>query len=106
MTADIQSAALVSTQGCAMLPGEASAPASGGLRILVVEDDRNTADSACMLLAIDGHLVEVVHDGAAAIDNICRGWPDVVLLDIGLPGMNGYAIATAVLRMDLASRRH
>jgi CheY-like chemotaxis protein len=84
-----------------MLPGDPSAPVSDGLRILVVEDDRDTADSARMLLTLNGHLVEVVHDGDAAVENIRRGWPEVVLLDIALPGMNGYAIARAVSAMQL-----
>lgn len=63
------------------------------LRILVVEDDADTANSLAILLRLEGHDVRSVRDGPAALAfvGICK--PDMVLLDIGLPGMDGYEVA-------------
>ena len=63
------------------------------LRILVVEDDKDVADSTAMLLQEEGHDVRVAHDGTAGIDLALDQPPAVVLLDIGLPGLNGYEVA-------------
>jgi PAS domain S-box-containing protein len=68
-------------------------------RIVVVDDNVDAAESLALLLQYDGHEVQVAHDGHAALD-VARGFhPDVVLLDIGLPGMNGYDVARR-LRVD------
>lgn len=70
------------------------------LRILVVEDNRDAAESLRMLLSLSGHQVETVHAGAPALTAAARFRPDVVLCDIGLPGgMDGYEVARA-LRAD------
>lgn len=63
------------------------------LRILVVDDDRDVADSTAMLLRQDGHEVHVVYDGAEAIRLAREQPPAVVMLDIGMPGLNGYEVA-------------
>jgi CheY-like chemotaxis protein/two-component sensor histidine kinase len=78
-------------------PGDAHSPA-GGLqrRILVVDDNIDAASVLARLLGQFGHLVEVVHDGESAIDLVDGFAPDVVLLDIGLPGMDGYAVAREI----------
>jgi CheY-like chemotaxis protein len=63
------------------------------MRVLVVEDNRDSADSLRLLLALYGYEVAVAycgHDGVRAAQQ-CR--PDVVLCDIGLPGLDGYAVA-------------
>jgi CheY-like chemotaxis protein len=63
------------------------------LRILVVEDNRDSADSLRLLLELSGHEVAVAytgHDGVRAAEQ-CQ--PDVVLCDIGLPGLDGYGVA-------------
>lgn len=65
-------------------------------RILVVDDNRDSADSLAMLLALHGHETETAHDGAAAIEGIARRRPDVVLLDIGLPSLSGYDVCRRV----------
>jgi CheY-like chemotaxis protein len=75
------------TQGA---PGAAQTQA---LHILVVDDDADVAKSTAMLLETCGHQVCTVQDGAAAIEAACRCRPDVILLDIGMPGMNGYEVA-------------
>jgi len=62
-------------------------------RVMVVDDNRDAADSLCMLLQLDGHDVHVAYDGASALDQTARLRPQVVLLDIGMPGMNGYEVA-------------
>jgi two-component system CheB/CheR fusion protein len=63
-------------------------------RILVVDDNRDAADSlARYLTRVMGQRVEVAYDGPGAVDVARRFRPDVVLLDIGLPGMSGYEVA-------------
>ena len=64
-----------------------------GLRILLVEDHPDTANSTKVLLGMWGHEVEVAPDGPTALQAAQARQPDVVLLDIGLPGMDGWAVA-------------
>lgn len=66
---------------------------SSRLRILVVDDNVDAAESIAMLLSLDGHEVRSVHSGQEALDAVRPFEPDVVLLDIGLPGMDGYEVA-------------
>jgi signal transduction histidine kinase len=70
-----------------------------GRRVLVVDDNADMARGMARFLRAAGHTVEVVHDGAAALDAARAFGPDVVLLDIGLPGMDGYEVASR-LRAD------
>jgi signal transduction histidine kinase len=81
-------------------PSEQNALASGKLRVLVVEDAEDVAQSLKMLLVFWGHDVRVVHDGLAALVAYRTYQPDVVLLDIGLPGMNGYDVAKQLRRQQ------
>jgi CheY-like chemotaxis protein/two-component sensor histidine kinase len=62
-------------------------------RILVVDDNEDAASTLAMLLEIMGHEVHTVHDGEAALQLAQDFAPQVVLLDIGLPRMNGYEVA-------------
>jgi len=62
-------------------------------RILVVDDNRDAAESLAMLLRFSGHETQLAHDGPEAVEVAQSFRPDVVLLDIGLPGMNGYDVA-------------
>ncbi len=78
-------------------PGEPGEP--GGLRILVIEDNVDAAETLRDLLEIFGHQVEVAQTGALGIASARRFHPEVVLCDIGLPGMDGYAVASE-LRQD------
>jgi PAS domain S-box-containing protein len=70
--------------------------ARGSLRILVVDDNRDAAQSLSLLLTSEGHSVSLAHDGYAALEVALAERPQVVLLDIGLPGMDGYAVARAL----------
>ena len=62
-------------------------------RVLIVDDNRDAADSLAALVGLAGHDVRVVHDGPAALTVAEAFRPEVVLLDIGLPGMSGYEVA-------------
>ena len=67
-------------------------------RILVVDDNRDAADSLGMLLQFHGADVRVVHDAAAALEALTAYRPSVVLLDIGMPGIDGYELARRARR--------
>jgi CheY-like chemotaxis protein len=66
------------------------------LRILVVDDDRDAVASLAMLLKITGNETRTAHDGVEAVESAEAFRPDVVLLDIGLPKMNGYDAARRI----------
>jgi CheY-like chemotaxis protein/two-component sensor histidine kinase len=65
-------------------------------RVLIADDNRDAADSLAMLLRIEGHEVKVVHDGAEALEALKSMRPEVALLDIGMPKMNGYDVARRI----------
>lgn len=62
-------------------------------RILVVDDNVDAAESLQMLLGVFGHTVEIAHEGVTALQVAWAFKPDLVFLDIGLPGMDGYEVA-------------
>ena len=70
--------------------------ATGLLRILVVDDNRDSASSLALLLKRLGHAVEIAHDGAEAVEAAASFQPELVLLDIGLPKLNGYEAAPLI----------
>jgi CheY-like chemotaxis protein len=74
-----------------------------GLYILLVEDHQDTADTTATLLRLFGHQVDIASDGPRALALAQVKQPDVVLLDIGLPGMSGYEVAKK-LRSEQKSR--
>ncbi len=67
-----------------------------GKRVLVVDDNVDAADSAAEILRLLGNNVSVAYDGLAAVHAVDEWQPDVVLLDIGLPGIDGYEVARRV----------
>ncbi len=74
-------------------PTELGLPA---LRVLVVDDNIDYADGVATLLRASGYEVEVVHNGPDALNAAITFQPDVVVLDIGLPGMDGYEVARRI----------
>ena len=75
--------------------GDRATPASQ-LRILVVDDNRDAATSLSMMVQIMGNSVLTAHDGEEAVTMAQKHRPDVILLDIGMPKMNGYEAARAI----------
>lgn len=79
---------------------------SAALRVLVVDDNRDAAESLATLLELEGFEVRTVHDGLEALAAAAAWRPHGVVLDIGLPGMNGHQVATALrARWDPTSMR-
>jgi signal transduction histidine kinase len=62
-------------------------------RILIVDDNTDAADSLAMILNMDGHRAEPVYDARTALERVGTFAPEIILLDIGLPGMDGYEVA-------------
>jgi PAS domain S-box-containing protein len=81
-------------------PAETVAAAGPARRILVVDDHQDSTDSLALFLRLRGHEVRTAHDGPSALDEIERYRPEVVFLDLGLPGMSGYDVARQVRKMD------
>jgi CheY-like chemotaxis protein len=75
-----------------------------GSRILVVDDSVDSAETLAELLRIWGHDVRMAHDGAEAVEAAREYKPEVVLLDLGLPGMDGYAVAPQLKKDGTAGR--
>lgn len=71
-------------------------PAKPRLRILVVDDNPDSAMSMAMVLSMMGHETQTAHDGEAAVSTAEAFRPHVVLLDIGLPKLNGYEVAQRI----------
>jgi signal transduction histidine kinase len=74
-------------------PGDEGAPGLAPMRILVVDDNEDAAVSIAMVLGLDGHRVETAHAPREALARASRFRPDLALLDIGLPEMDGYELA-------------
>jgi signal transduction histidine kinase/ActR/RegA family two-component response regulator len=75
---------------------DAAAAATGVLRVLIVEDNPDAAEMLELAVSTLGHHTAVAHDGATAVALASDLMPDVIFLDIGLPVMNGYAVARAL----------
>jgi PAS domain S-box-containing protein len=65
-------------------------------RVLVVDDNQDSAELMSVLLEFEGHEIHIAHDGQAAVDTAATFQPHVVLLDIGLPRLNGYEAAARI----------
>lgn len=82
-------------------PSEANQPMakdanSVGLRVLVIEDNVDAAESLCILLQLNGHTTEKAHSGPAGVKAAQAFLPDAVLCDLGLPGLDGYDVARSL----------
>ena len=71
-------------------------PSTPALKVLIVEDDADSREMLQLLLELDGHDVRVAGNVAAALDQIAREAVDAVVIDIGLPGMDGYELARQI----------
>jgi CheY-like chemotaxis protein len=77
---------------------------AAGLRVLVVDDNRDVADTTATILRLSGCDTHVAYDGHTGLEAVERLNPDAILLDIGLPGLDGYQVAER-LRAQPAHRR-
>ena len=66
------------------------------LHVLVIEDDDDSRDMLRTCLELDGHQVEVAHDGLSGVEAARTTRPDIVLTDVGLPGLDGYEVARQI----------
>ena len=82
----------------AMVPAPAATPITQGCRVLVVDDNLDAAQTLSDLLRMTGHEVHMVHDGLDAVTEAVAWCPDVVLLDISLPGLSGFEVAKRIRR--------
>ena len=71
-----------------------------GIKILIVDDNTDSADTLATLLRFSGHHVEVAYDGPTGLEAAQAFDPNVVILDIGLPGMDGFAVAQNMRERD------
>ncbi len=78
---------------------EPGSPApSTSRQVLIVDDNVLSAETLALLIGLSGHEAHVAHSGFAALEAAEAYHPDVVLLDIGLPGMDGYEVARCLRR--------
>src|ERR1041385_3928819 len=89
----------VTAKALAITPVSQAARDHDYRRVLVVDDNVDAADCLGTMLAVKGHQVEVAYDGFDAVETAKRQKPDVILLDIGLPGRDGYEVAQ-ILRAE------
>ncbi|HEU5135693.1 MAG TPA: response regulator [Steroidobacteraceae bacterium] len=69
-------------------------------RVLVADDNRDAGETLAMLLRLDGHEVYVATDGLEAVDMFTRERPEVVILDIGMPGLSGHEVAKRIRELN------
>jgi PAS domain S-box-containing protein len=95
-----------SSSGVAAEPTTADTAVSrqAGRRILVVDDNVDVADSLAAVLSALGHKASAVYSGSHALEEAARLEPDFILLDIGMPGMNGYQVADELRRRPAEKR--
>jgi signal transduction histidine kinase/CheY-like chemotaxis protein len=88
-----------------VLPGAAATPGAPDVsrgakppsrRVLVTDDNRDAANSLAMLLKLGGHQVATAYDGIEAVEKAASYRPDVMLLDLGMPGKNGYDVCRSI----------
>ena len=73
---------------------------SSGRRILIVEDNADAREALRVLLELDGHTVEAAAEGLKAIEIASAKVPDIALVDIGLPGLDGYGVARELRKLS------
>lgn len=83
---------------------EAQGTPSGGLHVLLVDDNVDAAESMALILQMDGYATRVATDGRKALEIATDFRPQVVFLDIGMPEMDGYQVAKALLSQQASHR--
>jgi CheY-like chemotaxis protein len=73
-------------------------------RVLVADDNEDAGESLAMLLRLDGHEVEVANNGTDALALFDRMHPEVAILDIGMPGLSGYEVASRIRERETGRR--
>jgi signal transduction histidine kinase len=86
-------AAAAPSQDVAVASSESSPQALPGRRVLVVDDNTDGADLLAMMLELSGHQTRIAYSGLEALETAVDFRPEVIFLDIGLPGLNGYEVA-------------
>jgi CheY-like chemotaxis protein len=85
-------------------PAPTGSASGDRLTVLIADDNADAAESLALLLDLEGHEVRTVGDGRQALA-LAEAWrPRVALLDIGMPGLNGYQLATALRATDWGQR--
>ncbi len=79
---------------------EVTASQTGGLQVMVVDDNVDAAESLAVLLEMTGHAVRLAYDGPSALQAVITHRPQVVLLDIGLPGLDGFEVAQRIRKQS------
>jgi CheY-like chemotaxis protein len=77
-------------------PSGAGGGASAARRVMIIEDNEDMRDALRLFLEVSGHRVDVADDGHAGVQRVIETCPEVVLVDIGLPGLDGYGVARAI----------
>jgi signal transduction histidine kinase/CheY-like chemotaxis protein len=78
-------------------------PRPASRKVLIADDNRDAAESLAVLLRMDGHEVTIAYDGPQALAMLAHTRPEVALLDIGMPGLDGYEVARRVRHGPLGS---
>lgn len=86
------------------LPPVPAAPSGGPRQVLIVDDNADSADSLALLLTLEGHHARVAYDGVEAVESAVANPPDLVLLDLGMPRLDGYD-ACRQIRQGVVGRR-
>lgn len=85
-------------------PAPPAAPEGRQQKVLVVDDNQDAADSLTALLELEGFAARTVYDGMAALAAVAQQAPDIIIMDLGMPGMDGYETARAIRRQAGAER--
>jgi CheY-like chemotaxis protein len=95
---------LIATATPAKRRQAAAVPAVATQRVLVADDNQDAAEALSLQLQFGGHEVRVAHDGTEALEIAQSFQPDVMLLDLGMPKMDGYAVARAIRLLPWGQR--